>query len=532
LALPAALPYDEVTRWPVMNTADHDQQEVIEFLSRPAAHHGAAVERIDTHTSIVFLAGNRALKLKRAVHFDYVDYSTVETRRVMCEAEVRLNARTAADLYRGVIAVRRQKDGALDLGGEGAAVDWLVEMRRFDQSQLFDRLAARGLLGLSLVDPLAEAIATFHRNAEPRRDHGGRAGMEWVVRGNDAGLAQFGADLDLELRRRVTDSSLARIAAQGDELDARRDQGYVRHCHGDLHLRNIVLWNGRPTLFDGIEFNDELACVDVYYDLAFLLMDLWKRRLCRHANRVLNRYLRDSRDIGGLALLPLFLSCRAAIRAKTSVTAAAMTEDEARRRDLRARAAEYLAMADELLRPPRPCLVAIGGLSGSGKTTLAAGLAPTLGAAPGAIVLRSDEIRKELCGVDPLDRLGAESYHPQVSAQVYRTLAGRACEVLRAGLSVIADAVYARPEQREAIARAAEDVGVPFVGVWLEAPEPVLRDRLRLRTLDASDADAAVLRQQLREPIGDIGWARLDAAREGGELVQAAAEAVAAVCHG
>ena len=209
-------------------------------------------------------------------------------------------------------------------------------------------------------------------------------------------------------------------------LDERRASGFVRQCHGDLHLRNIVLLDGRPTLFDGVEFNDKIACTDVLYDLAFLLMDLWRRGLPRHANAVWNRYLSDTGDLDGLSLLPLFLSCRAAVRAKTSATAARLQPDARRGNELQALAREYLAMAERLLHPPRPCLVAVGGFSGTGKSTLALGLAPSVGAVPGAVVIRSDEIRKRLSGVSPLDRLGPEGYSSEMSERVYATVAERA----------------------------------------------------------------------------------------------------------
>jgi hypothetical protein len=191
------------------------------------------------------------------------------------------------------------------------------------------------------------------------------------------------------------------------------------------YLRNIVLQNGTPTLFDGVEFNDEIACVDVLYDLAFLLMDLWRRQLSAHANAVWNRYLAETEDLSGIGLMPFFLSCRAAIRATTNATALAVQTDSARGRELQISAREYLAMAEGLLHPPPACLVAIGGLSGSGKTTIAAALAPLVGAVPGAIVLRSDEIRKQICGVPSLTRLSPEAYTNEITNRVYETLTER-----------------------------------------------------------------------------------------------------------
>ncbi len=502
-----------------------DQTEIVEFLASPSAHGGAAVERIDTHASIVFLAGERAWKLKRAVRYDYLDFSTVERRKAMCEAELRINRRTAPDLYRGVVPVTRQPGGSLSLDGGGTPVDWLVEMVRFAEDRLFDRLAARGVLDIDLMRPLAAAIARFHADAQHRFDHGGAAGMAWVIDGNARGFAEQGAGI-LDSDGCVALTRLARTALERDRrrLDARRQQGFVRQCHGDLHLRNLVLLDQGPTLFDGVEFNDEIACIDVLYDLAFLLMDLWRRQLPQHANVVWNGYLFDTGDLGDIALLPLFLSCRAAVRAKTSATAAQLESDPARRRALQHTARDYLTMARQLLEPARPCLIAIGGFSGSGKSTLAKRIAPLVGPVPGAVVVRSDEIRKRLCGIDPAQRLGPEGYRSQVTEQVYATVADRAASLVRAGHAAIVDAVYARGCDRATIERTAVDAGVPFCGLWLDAPESVLVARVETRQRDASDADTGVVRRQLTEDTGAIVWQRIDASSSLEEIVRSTTE--------
>ncbi len=488
-----------------------DQTAVIDFLASPSAHGGAGVERIDTHASIVFLAGARAYKLKRAVRYDYLDFSTSDRRRALCEAEVRLNQRTAPTLYRRVVAITRERDGSFALQGDGPAVDWVVEMNRFPEEAVFDRMAAAGRLDLELMPPLAAAIADLHDQAERRPDHGGRTGMSWVIEGNAAGFAEFGAALGRYECYRVTDDACRELDRRGDLLDNRRDLGFVRHCHGDLHLRNIVLLQGRPTLFDGVEFNDEISCTDIQYDLAFLLMDLWHRQLRRHANVVWNRYLAHVDDLSGAALLPLFLSCRAAVRAKTTVTAASLAKDASRRGELEALAGEYLAMARDFLHPPAPSIIAVGGYSGSGKSTLAAALAPAIGAVPGAVVLRSDEIRKRLCGISPLERLGREGYSADISQRVYRTLAERAGDVARAGHAVIVDAMFGRPSDRQALERVAGAAAVSFVGLWLDAPEATLVARVTGRRNDPSDADADIVRMQRAQEPGAIAWRRLDA---------------------
>jgi aminoglycoside phosphotransferase family enzyme/predicted kinase len=489
-----------------------DQTPVMEFLASPSAHGGAAVERIDTHASVVFLAGSRAYKLKRAVRFDYLDFSTPERRRVLCEAEARLNRRTAPTLYRGVVAVTRERDGSYALGGAGPPVDWVVAMNRFPQEALFDRLAAAGRLELSLMSPLAAAIADFHMAAKRRADHGGTRGMSWVIDGNATGFAEFGREcLEPSASSRLTGDSLQELDRCGDLLERRRESGFVRQCHGDLHLRNVVLLDGRPTLFDGVEFNDEVSCTDVLYDLAFLLMDLWRRQLPHHANVVWNRYLVETRDFAGVGLLPLFLSCRAAVRAKTTATAARLQDDAARRDGLHRLARDYLTLAGRLLHPSPPCLVAVGGLSGSGKSTLALGLAPSVGAVPGAVVLRSDETRKQLAGVPLLERLGPEGYSAEMSERVYATLAERAALILRGNHTVIVDAVLARPKDRHAIEQVAAAAAVPFVGLWLDAPHSVLVSRALARRGDPSDADADVVGRQRAQGTGDVTWRRLDA---------------------
>ena len=503
-----------------------DQSSVVALLSSPDTHGGARVERIDTHTSIVFLAGERAWKLKRAVRYAYLDYSTEARRRAMCEAEVRLNRRTAPSLYRGVTAITRQPDGTLALGGDGTPVDWVVAMTRFAQSGMLDRLAEAGLLPLRSMPALAHTIARFHQAADGRHDLGGWEAMRGVINGNAAGFKDDAAGiLDPAMCARLTERARFTLDRGGMILDRRRDEGMVRHCHGDLHLRNVVLLDGQPTLFDAIEFSDEISVIDVLYDLAFLLMDLWRMELPHHANAVWNSYLSETADLDGVALMPLFLSCRAAVMAKTTATTANLHAD-GRHSQLQALATHYLALADRLLEPAKPALIAIGGLSGSGKSTLAMALAPAVGAVPGAVVIRSDEIRKRLCGVGPLDRLGPEGYSDDMSRRVYAALMQQADTIVRSGYSAIADAVFQKSAQRFAVQHVAAAAGVPFIGIWLDAPEDVLRSRLESRDDDVSDADVDVLRRQLAAQRGLPSWHRLDASGTRQDTCEAAAAIV------
>lgn len=500
----------------------------VAFLADPASHGGAAVERVETHAAIVFLAGERAYKLKRAVRYPYLDYSTVARRRAACLEELRLNRRTAPSLYLGLESVVRRADGALAFGGEdaagGTALDWLVAMRRFPQDALLDRVAERGGLDDELIRKLADAVTVFHKVAEPRPDGGGAVAMREVVDGNIAELrarpSLFPPE-DVESLARKSAAALERLTPL---LEERRRDGFVRHCHGDLHLRNIVLLGDKPVLFDGIEFDERLAVIDVAYDLAFLLMDLERRRLRPLANAFLNRSLDATEDYGALAPLPLFLSARAAIRAKIAATTAALRPGEDAERRSEEEAQAYLKQAVAALEPPPPRLVAIGGLSGTGKTRLARALAPSLGASPGAVVLRSDALRKRLFGVGETERLPADAYTPAVTERVYAGLLERARTVLAAGHAVVLDAVHARPEERTAVARLAADAGVRFDGIWLDAPLGTRIDRIAARRGDASDATEEVAKRQDVYDLGPLEWLRTNAGRDAGETLVAALE--------
>jgi uncharacterized protein len=491
-----------------------DQREIVSFLSRSDTYGPASltVDVIETHSAVVFLAGDRAFKLKRAVCYDYLDFSTGERRRRFVEAELALNRRVAPALYRRVAAVTRDAQGTLHLDGPGRPIEWLLEMTRFDGDALCDRLAERGALPLAAMPALARMVATLHAGAEPRPSHGGAGGMRWVIEGNASAFAEFGdAVLPTVAAHRVTARATAALDALAPCLNARRAAGRVRQCHGDLHLRNVVMLDGTPTPFDAVEFNDEIACIDVFYDLAFLLMDLWRRGLDRHANVVLNEYVRVTGDVDGLRLLPLFLSCRAAIRAKTNATSAALSSDAGAASAQIATARDYLARAAAFLDPAAPALVAIGGPSGTGKSTLAAHVAPRLGPPPGALHLRSDVVRKMLLGRDPLDRLGPEAYSADVSARVYESMRDLARAAIDAGHAVVCDAVFGETAEHAALARVAQDLSTAFVPIWLDAPVDVLAARVAERRGDASDATPDVVRGQVGRirPPGE--WHRVDA---------------------
>jgi hypothetical protein len=495
------------------DTQTSSQEPVFALLSDPATNGGRAVKRIDTHAASVFLAGDTAYKVKRAVRFPFLDYSTLARRKAACEAELKVNKPFAPAIYRRVVAITREPDGHHALDGKGTPVEWAVEMRRFDEERTLDHLADKGEIGDDLADALGRICAAAHRQAEPAATEPWIAALAAYLDQNDAAFHDFP---DLFMRADV-DALAANSRARHDRvrplLTARGRDGLIRRGHGDLHLGNIVLIDGEPVLFDAIEFDPLIASGDVLYDLAFLLMDLVERDLPRAASIVFNRYLTATRrpaDLDALTALPLFLSVRAAIRAKVTAArrANAATDDHPA---IGRSARRYFELACRLIAPPPPRLVAVGGLSGTGKSLLSRALAADLRPAPGAVVLRSDIERKTLFGKREYEKLSPEAYRPEVSDQVYRRLADKARHVLAAGHSAIVDAVFVHDSERSAIAEIARAANVPFRGLFLTADLPTRMARVGTRTRDASDADQAVARSQERYDLGALDWAEVDA---------------------
>jgi hypothetical protein len=490
-------------------TAEPSQQPVIDFLGDPASYGGTPVKRIDTHAASVFLAGDRAIKIKRAVRFPFLDFSTLEKRKVACESEIAVNRGFAPAIYRGVVAITRGSNGGLAIGGKGEPVEWAVAMRRFDENQTLDHLAGAGRIDDALADALGRAVAAAHRLAPAVTDAQFDKALADIIAQNEAELAAEPDLFSLHDLRALAGTTRVAFERAKPLLIARERAGLVRRCHGDLHLGNIVLIDGQAVLFDAIEFDDRIATGDVFYDLAFLLMDLIERGLHSAANTVFNRYLTETRrihDLDALGTLPLFMSVRAAIRAKVT---AARRRQGGNRADLTLRARTYAALAQKLLTPARPRLIAIGGLSGTGKSLLARALAPDLPPYPGAVVLRSDVERKMFFGASENEQLPEAAYAADATARIYATLVEKARRVAAAGHSVIVDAVFAQPVERADIEKVAGSSA--FQGLFLTAGLETRLTRVSARTGDASDADANIARKQDQFDLGCIRWSRVDA---------------------
>jgi aminoglycoside phosphotransferase family enzyme/predicted kinase len=459
---------------------------------------------VETACARIFLAGDTAFKLKRHVDLGYVDFSTPERRRWALDRELEFNRAAAPDIYRAVRKITRTAAGGLELDGAGPPVEFVLEMRRFDERAVL--AASPDAIGGEMAEALGRTIAGFHAQAALRPD-GGWSALAFTVGSNAQLLRELTPQLGADRVETLVELTAAELERQRPLLQARAAMGFSRHCHGDLHLGNILVEAGRPVLFDCIEFNDLLSDLDVQYDLAFLLMDLDFRGRRDAAVRVLSTYLDEAgRSFPaalweGLAALPLMLSVRAGVRAHVS----AHSGDPALAR-------AYVEAGIAHLSPPPPVLAAVGGLSGTGKSSFARAIAPGLGASPGAVVLRTDEIRKRLLNVPPSDRLPDSAYAPEVYRRAYDILIANAGALLKAGRAVVLDATFIDPELRARVEQLARECGAPFHGVWLDAPRDVLEARVAARTGDASDATVQTLHDQIARHTSRVEWEVIDAA--------------------
>ena len=498
---------------------DTKQQEIIEFLRQPETYKELsggipdAVTFIETHAAMVFLAGNHAFKIKKALAYPYLDFSSLEKREAVCCKEIAINQPHAPDIYLGVVPITRDPGGDLRLNGPGEAVEWAVHMRRFPEEALLENAIQRDELEPEFFDQLADAIVGYHKTSPEIISDNGRNRMAAII---DGLAAAFQATPDLiphEDARQFSDCARSKLQTVASRLTARSQQGYVRRCHGDLHLGNIVVLNNQPVLFDAIEFNDEIANTDILYDLAFLLMELGHRSRGAVANRVMNRYLSasvDEENIDGLAAMPLFMACRAGIRAMVAMARAAQACEKIDGPQ-NLRALSYFQTALDYLEPEPVRLIAIGGFSGTGKTSLARNIAPLLCRCPGALHIRTDVERKAFFGISETTRLGPDGYLPEINEKIFARVYDKAARALEAGCSIVVDAAFLRQGERVTIEKIAQDAGISFIGLWLDADENILTTRVDARKGDASDATRDVVRGQMARGAGAVSWHQINA---------------------
>jgi aminoglycoside phosphotransferase family enzyme/predicted kinase len=469
--------------------------QIVAALRSPACypHPASDVEVIETHISYVLLAGDYAYKIKKPVALGFLDFSSLDARRHFCEEELRLNRRTAPQVYLDVVAIGGARDTP-SVGGEGPALEYAVKMRRFPQEMLFDRLARDGGLEASHVDALAEAVARLHGAAE-------RAGLAMEFGSAGAALARamenFAqvAALGEALPRELHEWTLREHAALRETFSRRKRDGFVREVHGDLHLGNVVLLDGKPVLFDAIEFNPAFRWIDVMNEVAFTMMDLEWHGFPGLAARFLNAYLERTGDFAGLAVLRFYCVYRALVRAK--IACIRMRQEgpgEAERSRVKADFADHVRLATRLSRPPGRQLVVMHGFSGSGKTLASQSLLERLG----AVRVRSDVERKRLHRLEASARTGSDlregMYAAAETDRTYERLAEISTRALASGYPVIVDATFLARVHRQRFAALAASFDVPFAIVDCVAPPAVLRERLERRARAGEDASEAGLR--------------------------------------
>ena len=474
-------------------------------LANPDLYPGAdTVRRLDTHISAVFLAGDRALKIKKPLNLGFLDFGTLQRRAHFCREELRLNRRLAPDIYLDCIPICGSPENPV-LGGDPAeAIEWAVSMRRFAQENLLDRCLAEGRLTAAHIDAMARSLAGFHAGIAVAGDDSPFGTPEAVAAPAFDNFRHARELLHAPEDRAALDRIEAWTQATHDRigplLAARKAGGRIRECHGDLHLGNMILDGDAVTVFDCIEFNDAFRWIDVAADLAFVVMDLQQRGRDDLAARALNVWLEYSGDHNAAGVLPFYLVYRAMVRAKVAAIRLGQADvppDEAAA--VLAEARRYLALAERYTQPPQPFLLITHGVSGSGKSTAT----QTLLEAFGAIRLRSDVIRKQLFGLGPLDdshAAGSDIYTQKASERTYARLLELAAQRLAQGWPVLVDATFPQAWQRAPFRERAQQAGVPFVLLACSAEADTLRARVAARRqagTDAAEADVRVLDAQL-----------------------------------
>lgn len=485
-------------------TFDIKRMLVPEVFEHPVGH----LELIETHISWVILTGEFAYKIKKPVNFGFLDFSTLDKRHLYCDQELQLNRRLAPEIYIEVVPITESQSSLL-LSGDGEIIEYAVKMKQFPQSAQLDNMLASGDLGTGHMDAIATMVARFHQQTAVSEDSMEYGNNDMIYQPVGENFIQIKEQLHTGLYTDKLGTLELWCRSEFERLkpvfERRRHDGFIRECHGDMHLRNLVWLDGRALAFDCIDFSEKLRWIDVISEVAFLVMDLQVRNQTRLANRFLNTYLELTGDYDGLSVMPFYLCYRALVRAK--VDALRLGQDhlsEAERKNICDEFESYLDLAITYTQQPTPKIIIMRGMSASGKSTVSQKLLDAIG----AIRIRSDVERKRLFGVTPTtdasDDVDTGIYSKDASRLTYEKLIELTSTTIKAGYSVIVDAAFLKHEQREAFQNIAEQLKVPYIILEITAPADILRQRITQRKNDASDANLAVLEHQLSN------WKHLD----------------------
>jgi aminoglycoside phosphotransferase family enzyme/predicted kinase len=494
-----------------MNANSQDQPTLIRSLLRPDSydHPVEDIQLIETHISWVILTGAFAYKIKKPVNLGFLDFSTLEKRLFCCEEELRLNSRLAAEIYREVVSISGSPEQPV-LRGSGEAIEYAIKMVQFPQQAQLDNMLANDELEPHHIDAIACLVAEFHRTtavATHDSEYGNPQQVYYPVDENFSQIRQHRfSSTHRELLARLDHWSRATFASLTPVFEQRKRDGFIRECHGDMHLRNLVWFNNQALAFDCLEFNPALRWIDTMSEIAFLVMDLQDRSQPVLAQRLLNRYLEQCGDYPGTQVLRFYLVYRALVRAKVDAIRAGQDGISGiEKREAEEELSAYLELARSYTLPVTPTLMITRGLSASGKSTLTQPLLESIG----AIRIRSDIERKRLFGLQPgeASTAGIEQgiYSAEAGIKTYDQLRALSASVLKAGYSVIVDAAFLKYEQRQPFIQLADELQIAFVMLEFTATADTLRHRIRARVDDVSDADLAVLEHQLAtiKPLDD-----------------------------